>query len=307
MQDNSMQDASQIDIIYVFLLFWVNKTFILLFTSIFGILSIYYALSIDPTYESSMLLKSKDDQGPNVSSSLGAIGMLAPSSMLGMQDNRTDEAIATFASKDFFKTLFVDEQFLKDLLAYKKYNGSDLYDEEIYDSQKGKWAEEPIFTRSHRIFLSHLTVQKEKLTGHVKFAIQHESPFIAAAWTEKILDNLNAYLRNMDIKESEASINYLTKMINQAKNGELKKVFAGMTETYVQKLMLAEISDDYIFKVIDSGYASDMRSKPNRAFICIFITGIAGIFSLLLIFFIDLLGKKILFNRSLRFISFQSK
>ena len=118
--DNNKQDKNTIDIIYVFLLFWTNKIFIVLFTSIFGIFSIYYALSIDPTYESSMLLKSKDDQGPNVASSLGAIGMLAPSSMLGMQSNRTNEAIATIISKDFFQTLFTDEQVLKDLLAYKK-------------------------------------------------------------------------------------------------------------------------------------------------------------------------------------------
>jgi uncharacterized protein involved in exopolysaccharide biosynthesis len=304
--DNNKQEEFTLDIIYVFFLFWTNKIFILLFTSIFGIFSIYYALSIDPTYESSMLLKSKDDQGPNVAS-LGAIGMLAPSSMLGIQSNRTDEAIATIVSKDFFQTLYKDEEFLKNLLAYNKHAGSDIYNEEIYNSQKNIWLEEPIFTKSHRIFLSHLRVEKEKLTGHVKLAVQHESPFIAAGWTNKILDNLNLYLKNMDIEESKASIDYLTRMINEAQNTELKKVFAGMTESYVQKLMLAEISDDYIFKIIDSGYPSDIRIKPNRAFICVFITGLAGIFAVLLVFFTDLLGRKIIFTRSLKFITLELK
>ena len=44
--------------------------------------------------------------------------------------------------------------------------------------------------------------------------------------------------------------------------------------------MLAEIRKQYVFKIIESPIAPEIKSKPSRAMICILITGFGFLISL---------------------------
>ena len=57
--------------------------------------------------------------------------------------------------------------------------------------------------------------------------------------------------------------------------------------------MYANISDDYIFEVVDSPYIPHERSRPSRAFICIMLTALGFLISCLIVFVLDLFNKKI--------------
>jgi LPS O-antigen subunit length determinant protein (WzzB/FepE family) len=66
---------------------------------------------------------------------------------------------------------------------------------------------------------------------------------------------------------------------------ELKDGLSQLMQSQMQNLMLASVSDSYIYKVINSPIAPERKSAPSRAFICIFGTFIgfliSSLFSLL--------------------------
>ena len=49
----------------------------------------------------------------------------------------------------------------------------------------------------------------------------------------------------------------------------LDEVFAQLIEEQTKTIMLANVSKDYVFDVIDPPVAPELKSKPSRAVICV--------------------------------------
>ena len=60
--------------------------------------------------------------------------------------------------------------------------------------------------------------------------------------------------------------------------------------------MYANVSDDYIFEVVDSAYIPHERVRPSRAFICIMLTVFGAFLSCLIVFILDQFKKRIKLN-----------
>ena len=64
---------------------------------------------------------------------------------------------------------------------------------------------------------------------------------------------------------------------------EMRAVFFSIIEEQTKNKMLAEASPDYVFVEVNPSMVPEIRSKPNRALICILITFLGGIFSAVLV------------------------
>ena len=66
---------------------------------------------------------------------------------------------------------------------------------------------------------------------------------------------------------------------------------SSLIQDQVQVLMLAEASDDYVFKPIVSPIAPEKKSKPSRALICILGTIIGFMISITLSLYLHYFRK----------------
>ena len=130
----------------VALLLFRNKEFITFFTAIFAISSVFLALSLSPIFGSTIVLKSVQENEPSLSTGLGMLGGIANiSGSLGL--NPHEEAILAMkhaVSKDFFKTLYEDDEFKKNLMAYKSFSPNErlnTYDEAIFNTETNGWCQ----------------------------------------------------------------------------------------------------------------------------------------------------------------------
>ena len=64
-------------------------------------------------------------------------------------------------------------------------------------------------------------------------------------------------------------------------------VFFQMIEEQLKNKMLAEVQDEFVFKVIDPGVIPEEKAGPKRALICVLATMLGGILSVLIRYFIN--------------------
>lgn len=293
---------SEINISSLFFLFWKNKVFIIMLTSIFAVSSVIFALSLQPIFSSTIVLKSVQDNEPSFGDGLGVLsGLTNVKGSLGLNpDVDAILAMRKAVSKDFFKILYEDETFKKNLLAYDSFNPVtkvNTYDETIYDTKQKAWLYEPYFLDAHKKFTTeHMSIIKEKVGGFVNITIEHKSPIIAAKWAELMHKELNVYMKSITESENINAINFLKSELNSTNSAELKEVIASSLEGKIQRAMYTNISDDYIFSVVDSAYIPNERSRPSRAFICIMITVLGFSLSCLIVFVLDAINRSIQFK-----------
>ena len=295
--DNILE--KELKISSLFLLFLENKVFIASISSIFAISSVFIALSLSPIFSSTITLKSVQENEPSFSTGLGMLGGLASiSGSLGLNpDEQAILAMKHAVSRDFFKKLYADNEFKKNLMAYDSYNPNDksnIYDQSIYDSESKKWHVEPIFLNSHKRFTTqHMKIVQEKVGGFVNISIEHKSPIIAKDWAELMFRELNKYMKEVSEQKINKEVEYLNNELNKASSSELRKVVAQLLENKIQKQMYGNISDNYIFEIVDSAYIPYERTRPSRAFICIMITTLGFLLSCLIVFILDQFNMRI--------------
>ncbi len=292
-------ENNNLSIVAIIKLFWSNKIFIISFTSFFAVFSVFLALSLPPIYSSSVVLKSVQENQPDFGTSLGVLGGFNNiKGSLGL--NPDEEAILAIKhaySKDFFKVLYREEEFKKNLLAYDYYDPSsksNFYDQSIFNSAENKWLYQAHFLTAHKKFTTqHMNITQDKIGDFVNITIEHKSPVIAAEWAELVYREINAYMKKITYETTSQAVEYIKSEIGSTRSTELKKVLASSLESKIQKLMYADISDDYIFSVVDSAYVANERVRPSRSFICIVITALGFLIACSIVFVLNEFKSKL--------------
>ena len=273
-----------IDVYDVLSMVWRKKLIVTLIVTAFSILSVLYALSLQNQYTSSALVAISSDETQN--SSLSQYAGLA--SMVGVNlpsqssENKIDLAIETLKSKDFFRHLLNNYNFLlRDIYASKSYdmrNNKIIYDDRIYDENNDSWVRkakfplsaQPSYIESHEHFLEkNLRISNDVDTGYITISIEHFSPIFAKNLVDLMISELNNQIRKRDKEEANKAVEYLLEERNNNPVMSVTEAIDSLIESQLRTIMLTEIRDDYIIKIIDSAHLPEKKSKPSRAIICI--------------------------------------
>ena len=137
-------------------------------------------------------------------------------------------------------------------------------------------------------FKFHLSIlfslEEDLKTGMITLRVKHLSPHIAKRWLDLIIRSINTSLRTSDVEEAKASIDFLNDQRTKTNLVSLDQVFAQLIEEQTKTIMLAHVSEDYVFKVIDPPISPEIKTEPKRAIICIVGTLLGGVISVLLVF-----------------------
>lgn len=280
---------------------WQGKWLIIFITAMFSVASVFYALSVPDEYKSTVILTPASTANSSSLSSLsGQFGGLASLAGISLGGGGGDDKVI-IATK-IIKTWGFLEKFIEDnklevkVFAVKSWNratnslviNSDIYDEannewlREFDAAKGQ-RPEPSSWELFKKINDRVSISQDKTTGLISISVEYYSPYIAKEWTDKLLKAINGHIQKQDRDEAIRSIEYLKEKIQETNVSDMQSVFYQLIEEQTKTLMLAEVSDEYVFKTLSPARVEEEKSKPKRALISIFGFLFGGILSVLMV------------------------
>ena len=292
---------------------WLNKIFIVTFTTFAALVSVLYSLSLNNIYTSQTLIAPTTSSSS--SGSLSQFGGLASMAGINLQqggsEGELEIALNLVKSKKLLDRLMLYESFLPDLLAAKSWNmqtNTITYDPALYDKKNNQWVRKaslpfkqiPSSQEAIKKFSGLISIASDQSAAGggkrvrrvMTLKVDHLSPVVAQQWSLWIVKEINAILANMQIMKSQASIDYLNSQIKITPYSELRTMFYRLIQESTQSMMLAEVNPEYVLTTIDPPVIPEMKSQPQRLPICIAGTLLGGILSVLII-----LVWKLVFSR----------
>lgn len=289
--------SEEIDIYELINILYSYKFTIISITSLLSIIGVIYSILLPNVYESKAVL-SPVDSSSSISGALksysGLAGLAGIAIPTPTDESNSTKAITKVQSLSFFKNNIYPRIYLPNLMAVKSwdhFSNTISYDEKIISSS-GEWIRDfaypqeliPTIQESYLQFKKeYLNVTEDKKTGFITISIKHQSPHIAKEWVELLIEEINSYYRQKDKSESEKAVAYLNKEISMTSLSEVKQVIAELLQDETKKLALIEANQYYVFEYIDPPATMEKKSEPNRALICMTVTLLGFLLSIIFV------------------------
>ncbi len=231
-------------------------------------LAVAIAFLMTPVYRAEVvMLPAANESGSQyMGNALGSIGGLASIAGLNLgSGDRTDEALAILNSRTFIESFIRELDLLPRLFPDK------------WDADAGEWSVSP--RRVPTLYDGYRTMIEDVMSTRlsasspiIRFRVDWTDPKTAADWANTLITTLNEDLRNRAIRESERSIEFLNSELEKSQVLEIQQGIYSLIEGRIQEIMLANISDEYAFRVIDRAAPPDLDdwTRPNRLLIILF-------------------------------------
>ncbi|MCE2572601.1 lipopolysaccharide biosynthesis protein [Motilimonas eburnea] len=278
----------EIDLRELFAALWKGKWLIILCTIIFAAGAVAFAINQPNYYKAQVLLApSSGDSGGSALGGLGGLAALAGVNIGGAKDDKTQLALAVLKSREF-QTRFINKNELKvPLFAGQKWDsisGELLLNSEIYDELRMEWVREvtpnknpePSDWEAYKAFSTIITAVQNKESGLVTVSAEYLSPTLAKQWVELLVEDLNKVMKERELIDTQRNIDYLERQLQNTTIADMKSVFYQLIEEQLKNRMLAEVQDEYVFKIVDPAVVPEEKSKPRRALICVIGTLLGG-------------------------------
>jgi uncharacterized protein involved in exopolysaccharide biosynthesis len=276
----------------------------------FSVASAFYALSVPDEYKSTALLAPASSSGGSGLSKLagqyGGLASLAGINLGGGSGGDDKVAIAMEIIKTWsFLESFIEQNNLQVALfaatGWNRASNKLVINPELYDEATNKWVSNANLEKgqkaepsSWKLFIklkNRINISKDKNSGLISLTVEFYSPELAKQWVKGLVAAINANLKKRDRDEATKSIQYLQEKIQETHVSDMQAVFYQLIEEQTKTLMLAEVSDEYVFKTLSPARVAEIKSKPKRALIAIvgFILGgmLSIIYVLIRYFFLN--------------------
>ena len=245
---------------------------------IFVLSSLIYSLSLEKFYRASILLVSAQ-QNQQMSSGLsGLLSSLtlgsAGSLSIGSNTYNSEISLSILTSRRFLES-YIEE---KNLLPV-------LYKDE-WNSETKEWIskEIPTLLDAYNVLLNSMKITFDK--SLIILTVEWREPIFTAQLANGVVSQVNEHIRDEAIEEGSKSILFLEKELNKTNLSSTKQMLYRLVEQQIQTVMLANVWEEYAFKVIDPALEPIHPSGPNRriiVFIASFVGLIIGILSALIL------------------------
>jgi hypothetical protein len=111
------------------------------------------------------------------------------------------------------------------------------------------------------------SVVEDRRTGLVTVRVTWREPVQAANWANELVRRANDILRVRAVTRAQGAIDYLKREARAAETIEVQQALYRLMEDQYKTLLLANVSNDYAFSVIDPAVAPDLRHYvfPRRS------------------------------------------
>lgn len=297
----------EIDLRELFAVIWKGKWWIVLITTLFAIASVFYALSLPNEYRATAILApaSQGSGGSlnNMSSQIGALAAKYAGVSIGAAET-SDTVLAI----EIMKTWGFQEAFIKNhdlavpIFATKGWNSTEdklIFDEKLYDVEREKWLFKsksdntlgPSSWELHEEFSENLSISEDSDSGLYRVSYVHNSPELAQKISLWLVEDINALMKEKALLDASKNIAFLEEQISRTPLSGMQEVFYALVEEQTKTKMLANVSDEYVFKYVSKPRIPEVKSGPKRAVICIAGVLLGGFLSLVFLVLRNFLGN----------------
>ncbi|EJC6763389.1 LPS O-antigen length regulator [Vibrio parahaemolyticus] len=282
---NPQQGGDEIDLRELFKALWKGKWIIIVTTFVFAVGAVFYALSLPNIYKSDALLApAENSNGGGLSKMAGQLGGLAALAGVNLgagESSQTDLAVQVMKSRQFVEAFINKHDLLVPLMAAKGWelaNNKLVLDEELYNPNTGEWLREPNGLRgatptaqeAFEVFSKDIfSVEQNKESGLYTVSVKYYSPYIARQWVDWLTEDINKVMRERTIAETSQNLAYLNTQLQKTAVADMQSTFYKLIEEQTKSLMLAEVQEEFVFKVVDPAVVPELKYGPKRALICV--------------------------------------
>jgi uncharacterized protein involved in exopolysaccharide biosynthesis len=243
---------------------WSRKSWIVLTVLLFVAGSAVAAFTMTPLYRATTVVMpaASNTGGLNsLTSALGQLGGLASLAGISAGSGNVDveEALAVLRSRAFIERFIAENDLLRVLL-YRR-----------WDDAAGRWkgdeASWPTLAEGYKYFSEDVSnFTRDSRTGLITIQIVWKDPEPAAQWANELVARLNSEMRGRAIARTSASVEYLEKELLGTGAIETRQAIARVLEAQVNQRMLANVTQEYAFRVVDRALPPDLtdRVRPQR-------------------------------------------
>jgi uncharacterized protein involved in exopolysaccharide biosynthesis len=267
--------GDELDLIELWKVLFEYKLLIIVFTVITTLGAIYYASTLPTIYKVEVLMIPANgvSGGVNMSNSFSGLAGMAGISIGGNNTSAEgEEAIARLKTRSFLIN-HIKEKNLKPILFAHKWNeaeekwiGQEPSNSEAFELLKGMV--EIGFHPKSKASLASLTVEWKNSVNPNKIA----------DIANGLVSNMNFKAKQRAILEAKNSISFLEEEIGQTSILNAQTILYNLIEQQTSKIMMANVRDEFVFKVIDPAVVP-RREETKPVLIIIFIGMVLGIFS----------------------------
>ena len=251
MNDQEKKGSIEFSLVDIFRAFKSYIQFFYILIPIGFIFSFIISIYLTPLYSSDILVSDNTDSNETSSSAIGGLASLA-GIQLPQANNKSLSTLATLNSKTFLKA-FIKEYDLKPKIF-----------KDLWVEKTNSWSGEEPSDLGAVGELKKLIEIKKVEGGLVRIIVSTYDPEFSLFIANEIVFFINNYMRKSAIEESENLIKFLEKEAVKSSLSDVKlKIFALIQENIAEK-SLANVRQEFIYKVIDKAYLSDYPSYPNK-------------------------------------------
>jgi len=225
-----------------------------------------YGLSwlVQPVYTSTVtMLPTKSPESSNgaggLSGQVGGLAALAGINIGGANENQV--GAAEYLRSRTLITKFIDTH---DLLHF--------FFRSRWDDNKHEWIPNwrgriPTEARAIKFFKDNiLRIAEDKKSGLFTVSCTWSDPALAFRWANDFVSLANDGLRKRAILDAQSTIDYLNAQLERTQTLEVKAALSRIIETQLKNLTLAQVREDYAFRVIDIAVQADKddQASPKR-------------------------------------------
>lgn len=266
---------------------WLFACTVFLISALFAT----YAMTRESVYRASVVLApAAGGAGQSaMGAMLGQLGGLAALAgvSLGGDGSEVEEALAVLRSREFTESFIESENLIPVLFR------SD------WDAQAGQWREgmdPPTPAQAFRYFdQSVRRIIQSRNTGLIVLEIDWFDPEQAARWANVLVTRLNSEMRDRAIGEADRSVEFLKRELAGTDVVEIRQSINRLVEAQVNQRMLANVNEEYAFRVIDRAVPPDPLDpvSPNRLAIVVAGPLVGCILGMLLVLLLDQVGPRV--------------
>ena len=219
-----------------------------------------YALIATSLFRANVIIISNQEEGESLTSlsrqysSLAALAGVNIGGGTGVVD-KTDRSLAILTSRSFIEEFVQGQDIRKHLFSY------------LWDSKQNRWKEgEPTAAQTYKLVMTNVVdIDIDRRTNLISVSITWEDPVLAAQWANQIIKDINKKIREQEIKELQQSIDYVQAQLgNSDSSGSLNSVMFNLIEELTKKIMIANVREEYAFKIIDPAVVPELKYKPSK-------------------------------------------
>lgn len=251
---------------------WLPIIVSLVVCVVFGIV---YSVITTPQYRVHALLAPQESSGSNqLLSQFGAqLGALGLGGVVGRDGtNQADVSTAILTSRQFLGGFIERRNLMPALFAAR------------WDGESGAWRDDgdppPSINDGYRKFVrTVLSVNRDELTGFVTVMLEWKDGQVAHDWLVVIIKDLNETVRERERQEARRSLQFLREELQRTEIVDLQQALNQLSLAELQRLTLANVREEFAFKIIDPPSVPDADDPVWPRFSLILLGSVfAGLF-----------------------------